>query len=284
MAEALAAVRRHGGRIVLVTGKHTPNAQLHVDHLSLDVDVVEGRVWGTGKGACCSATGPPYTSATTSMTSRVRGRRHPERLGAHRRVHARGARARRHRRRAHRPTDFPAWLDARARPRLAALESACRPGPRARRVQRGSRQRVPARRRRARARRRQRGRRHGVLDSLPLAERGPARDFADSLGVEVLTPKTPEMEREGYRANAGDRCAFCKAELLDVLGPLAGARVRAVATGTNADDARAGFRPGSWRPPSAVPHAARRRPHQGPDPDRLACVGTAPWDKPAAAA
>ena len=50
VAEALAAVRRHQGRIVLVTGKHTPNAQLHVDHLGLDVDVVEGRVWGPGKG------------------------------------------------------------------------------------------------------------------------------------------------------------------------------------------------------------------------------------------
>jgi pyridinium-3,5-biscarboxylic acid mononucleotide sulfurtransferase len=50
VAEALAAVRRHHGRIVLVTGKHTPNAQLHVDHLGLDVDVVEGRVWGAGKG------------------------------------------------------------------------------------------------------------------------------------------------------------------------------------------------------------------------------------------
>ena len=34
-------------------------------------------------------------------------------------------------------------------------------------------------------------------------------------------PQTHEMEREGYRANAGDRCFFCKAELLDVLTPLA---------------------------------------------------------------
>ena len=50
VVDALAAVRRHHGRIVLVTGKHTPNAQLHVDHLGLDVDVVEGRVWGPGKG------------------------------------------------------------------------------------------------------------------------------------------------------------------------------------------------------------------------------------------
>ncbi len=82
-------------------------------------------------------------------------------------------------------------------------------------------------------------------DSLPASERGPAQEFAESLGVEVLTPRTAEMEREGYRANDGDRCAFCKAELLDVLGPLAEEHgYDAVATGTNADDARAGFRPG----------------------------------------
>jgi phosphoglycolate phosphatase-like HAD superfamily hydrolase len=47
--EALAAVRRHGGRVVVVTGKFTPNAQLHVDHLALDVDHLEGKVWGIGK-------------------------------------------------------------------------------------------------------------------------------------------------------------------------------------------------------------------------------------------
>ena len=53
------------------------------------------------------------------------------------------------------------------------------------------------------------------------------------------------MEREGYRANGGDRCFFCKAELIDVLTPLAQARgIATVATGTNADDAVAGFRPG----------------------------------------
>ncbi len=53
------------------------------------------------------------------------------------------------------------------------------------------------------------------------------------------------MDREGYRANAGDRCFHCKAELLDVLGPLAEEHGLAhVATGTNADDAVAGFRPG----------------------------------------
>ena len=85
----------------------------------------------------------------------------------------------------------------------------------------------------------------GYSHSLPQAERDPGREFAESLGVAVLTPETHEMEREGYRANAGDRCFFCKAELLDVLTPLAAERGLAhVATGTNADDAVAGFRPG----------------------------------------
>lgn len=49
-AEALAAVRRHGGRTVVVTGKFPANARLHVDHLGLDVDVLEGWVWGAAKG------------------------------------------------------------------------------------------------------------------------------------------------------------------------------------------------------------------------------------------
>jgi len=47
--EAIAAVRRHGGRVVVVTGKFRPNAQLHVDHLGIDLDHLEGEVWGVGK-------------------------------------------------------------------------------------------------------------------------------------------------------------------------------------------------------------------------------------------
>ena len=82
-------------------------------------------------------------------------------------------------------------------------------------------------------------------DSLPQRERDPARAFAEQLGVRVLTPQTHEMAREGYRRNAGDRCGHCKAELLDVLTPLARAHGLAhVVTGTNADDVVAGFRPG----------------------------------------
>lgn len=48
-ADALAAVRRHAGRLLVVTGKYPPNARLHLDHLELEVDHLEGWVWGVGK-------------------------------------------------------------------------------------------------------------------------------------------------------------------------------------------------------------------------------------------
>jgi uncharacterized protein (TIGR00268 family) len=84
-----------------------------------------------------------------------------------------------------------------------------------------------------------------VSPSLPAAERSAAHDFATSLGVRHEQPRTDELSRPGYVANAGDRCAFCKAELVDVLTPLAGRLgIADVVTGTNADDLRAGFRPG----------------------------------------
>lgn len=84
-----------------------------------------------------------------------------------------------------------------------------------------------------------------VSASLAAGELDDARAFATGLGVPHEVVHTEEMSQDGYRANAGDRCYFCKAELLDVLGPLAERLdVAAVATGTNADDAVAGFRPG----------------------------------------
>ena len=84
-----------------------------------------------------------------------------------------------------------------------------------------------------------------VSPSLPASERGPAVEFAASLGVRHELPRTDELSRAGYVANAGDRCAFCKTELVDVLTPLAARLgIADVVTGTNADDLRAGFRPG----------------------------------------
>ena len=84
-----------------------------------------------------------------------------------------------------------------------------------------------------------------VSPSLPASEQEAASAFAAGLGVRHELVSTDELSREGYVANAGDRCYFCKAELLDTVGPLAKRLgLASIATGTNADDAIAGFRPG----------------------------------------
>jgi uncharacterized protein len=125
-----------------------------------------------------------------------------------------------------------------------------------------------------------------VSPSLPASELDAARQFAAGLGVRHLTPSTDELSRDGYRANAGDRCFFCKAELLDVLGPLAAELgLAAVATGTNADDARAGFRPGIRA--AAERSAATPLLTAGLTKAQVRAVsrewGLPTWDKPAAA-
>jgi pyridinium-3,5-biscarboxylic acid mononucleotide sulfurtransferase len=84
-----------------------------------------------------------------------------------------------------------------------------------------------------------------VSASLAAAELPAARAFAAGLGVRHLLPGTDELSRPGYAANGADRCFHCKATLLDTLRPLAAEqRLAHVATGTNADDVVAGFRPG----------------------------------------
>ena len=49
--------------------------------------------------------------------------------------------------------------------------------------------------------------------SLPRAELAEAAALARELGVRHVVLPTHELEQEGYRANAGDRCYFCKQEL-----------------------------------------------------------------------
>ncbi|MGL5858340.1 MAG: ATP-dependent sacrificial sulfur transferase LarE [Angustibacter sp.] len=125
-----------------------------------------------------------------------------------------------------------------------------------------------------------------VSSSLAVGELDAAAAFARDLGVRHLTPTTDELSRVGYRTNAGDRCFFCKAALLDALRPLADSLgLAAVLTGTNADDAVAGFRPGI--------RAAAERGALAPLVDsgftkaQVRAVsrrwGLATWDKPAAA-
>ena len=49
--------------------------------------------------------------------------------------------------------------------------------------------------------------------SLPDSEYRDAVALGAERRIEVRTLETREIEREGYRANAGDRCYHCKAEL-----------------------------------------------------------------------
>lgn len=54
--DALAAARRLG-RTIVITAKHGPNAQLHLERLGLDVDAVFGQAWREGKGDVLRAEG-----------------------------------------------------------------------------------------------------------------------------------------------------------------------------------------------------------------------------------
>jgi uncharacterized protein len=93
----------------------------------------------------------------------------------------------------------------------------------------------------------------GVSPSLAERELQDARELAAELGARHLVVPTHEQERPGYLANGPDRCYFCKAELFEVLAPLAASEGLALAVGTNTDDL------GDWRPGqrAAAEHGVR---------------------------
>ena len=75
-------------------------------------------------------------------------------------------------------------------------------------------------------------------------DRSMVEDFVRKLGVRHEFVETHEMENPSYRANAADRCYFCKDELFSVLDRIAIERkFEAVCYGVNADD-MLDFRPG----------------------------------------
>ena len=246
--EAIDTVHRAGGRVVVVTGKYAPNARLHLEHLGLPVDELVGWAWGAGKGEALLAHGASVyvgdhlgdvagAQAAGAVSVGVpTGPVSADELAAAGAEVVLGS-----------LLDFPAWFESHLlEVRVTALRTALRELDRvvvafsggadsayllATAVDVLGPDRVVAA--------------TAVSSSLPGAELDAAARFAAGLGVRHLTPATDEMSRDGYRANAGDRCYFCKAELLDVLLPLADELgIAAVATGTNADDAVAGFRPG----------------------------------------
>ncbi len=125
-----------------------------------------------------------------------------------------------------------------------------------------------------------------VSPSLPGVELSRASEYAARLGVRHLTPRTDEMARTAYRQNGPDRCFHCKAELLDVLTPLARDHGLAhVATGTNADDAVDPFRPGIRAAAERGALTPLRDAGLTKDDIRHAsrAWGLPTWDKPAAA-
>jgi uncharacterized protein len=246
--EAVEAVHRHGGRVVVVTAKYEPNARLHLDHLGIEADEVVGWRYGPAKGEALLEHG-----ATVYVGDHVADIEGARVAGAVSVAVPSGPISAEDLRAAGADVmladlhDFAGWLDGYLLDqRLGDLvDNLARLGSIAVAFSGGAdsafllaaavRALGPDRVLAVTA----------VSGSLPTAELAAAQRFAADLGVRHLTPATAELEREGYRANAGDRCYFCKAELLDVVGPIAAAEgIEHVATGTNADDAVAGFRPG----------------------------------------
>ncbi len=246
--EAVAAVHAHGGRAIVVSAKIKPAVEAVLEHVGLDVDDAFGGLYAEAKGAALR---------TDDAVAHV-GDHPADMIGAT----AAGAVAVGVTTGSHDATalraagadvvladllDFPHWLDefvldSRLKAldehlrRLGSVVVAFSGGADsafllAAAVRALGTDRVLAA--------------TAVSPSLPRRELLAARAFAGDIGVRHVAPRTDETAREGYRANDGDRCYFCKAELLDVLVPIAAQQGFAnVATGTNADDARAGFRPG----------------------------------------
>jgi pyridinium-3,5-biscarboxylic acid mononucleotide sulfurtransferase len=83
-----------------------------------------------------------------------------------------------------------------------------------------------------------------ISPSYSAYDRAELEKFVAQTGVRHEFVETHEMENPAYRANAGDRCYYCKDELFRVLDGLAKQRgLAAVAYGVNVDDT-SDFRPG----------------------------------------
>lgn len=123
-----------------------------------------------------------------------------------------------------------------------------------------------------------------VSPSLAGDEEADCRALAREWGLRWTPVATEEMERAAYRINNSDRCYYCKAELMEVVGPIAAAEGATVVLGVNVDDL------GEHRPGQA---AADERGAQFPmvaagitkaDVRALSKrLGLRTWDKPAAA-
>jgi uncharacterized protein len=123
-----------------------------------------------------------------------------------------------------------------------------------------------------------------VSPSLAGSERDDCAALAGEWGLRWTAVDTDELARPDYVANAGDRCYHCKAELLDVVAPLAAAEHATIVLGTNVDDL-GDHRPGQQA--AAERGAAFPLVDAGFTKDDVRAaskaLGLRTWDKPAAA-
>lgn len=123
-----------------------------------------------------------------------------------------------------------------------------------------------------------------VSPSLAGSERDDCEALSREWGLRWTAVDTDEMARAAYRVNDSDRCYHCKAELMDVVGPLATAEGATVVLGVNTDDLH-DHRPGQ----RAALEAGAQFPlvtagfSKGDVREASRRLGLRTWDKPAAA-
>jgi uncharacterized protein len=123
-----------------------------------------------------------------------------------------------------------------------------------------------------------------VSPSLAGAEEADCRALAAEWGLSWTPVVTHEMERAAYRVNDSDRCYHCKAELMDVVGPIAESNDAIVVLGVNVDDLgdhRPGQRAADQR--GAVFPLVTAGFTKADVREASRMLGLRTWDKPAAA-
>lgn len=123
-----------------------------------------------------------------------------------------------------------------------------------------------------------------VSASLAEGEREHCQALAESWGLPWMAVDTDELTNPEYLANGGDRCYWCKAELMDAIEPLAQSRGATAVLGVNVDDL------GEHRPGQG---AAKERGARFPlveagltksmIREQSRAAGLSTWDRPAAA-
>lgn len=123
-----------------------------------------------------------------------------------------------------------------------------------------------------------------VSPSLAGDEEADCRALAAEWNLRWTPIETAEMERAAYRINDTDRCFHCKAELMEVVGPIAEADAATVVLGVNVDDL-GDHRPGQRAAADAGAAFPLVTAGLTKDDVREASrtMGLRTWDKPAAA-